>query len=947
MSLTPPLLTERDVQAALARVHRGSHRSLDTVLFARADDTLDERLVLIGEGAICQTFRLRVVTCELALREALDGADRDGLPVVVLTSHGTRLPLDLQAMVARGAIQFVQDEQRVRSRFGDEQLSIASDLVNSPLYRALVHDSGSRFQPVRGRLLTLRHAWLAWLEVHAGLPMSVQMSADQLLAHALSGPPPAKLQRALDSIEGLAAALEQWLAVESGPITQAAWRAWRDGVAREFAALGVVVASVDKPPTATGDEVLASWLGGRLEDLGLGALFAVAMEAAHWSNWRATTRGLLRRLPPDVTDRVLAEADQMLGSLGAAGVRKRVIDNEWLQTAWQETVAAMADALGRLRRRGQPQDWRVAREVFERLKRHRNATNAARGAACFDAARYALRLLGWLQSDAAQLPQSKSAQQQLAELAQRYISDGAWADQLRRRLRLLDGGALADEIQQVLDAADSQADAWNEAFVTGLAAWQRRRRPSGGVLPIERVLSAIAAPFLDEAPHRKLVVVVLDGLSWPKASELLPTLGLAQWGLASWQAKGAAAGWNVPPVLAALPTATEFSRAALFRGDLVPAHSLEPTSRDADRFANHAEMRRFVDRQAGPTLLLGRSAVDSSGQPTRELRALLESGDRVVATVLNVADDQLHGSGKLRARYGLDDIHGLRSLLEICAQAGRALLLCADHGHVLGQRLRTRSDLPHGGAKSRWRSVQDVATAADGELVLTPKEAVWVPADATGVALLYRETDCHHGNVGEGTHGGAGIAEVVAPVVLLSSEDLVNHNGERDDRLQPVETARPSWWEFDRTGQPAPRKGRKKRSLSTTAELPLAQSEAVAVDPTALTSKQGAALSVDMVLEDSQARALAAIGPLLPERKRQTALALLRAALVEGGTVSAARAAHACGIIQHRVAGLVALISERVNVDGYTVVRHDAAQQTVTVDPALLEQLFDPRNDRG
>ena len=72
---------------------------------------------------------------------------------------------------------------------------------------------------------------------------------------------------------------------------------------------------------------------------------------------------------------------------------------------------------------------------------------------------------------------------------------------------------------------------------------------------------------------------------------------------------------------------------------------------------------------------------------------------------------------------------------------------------------------------------------------------VWAPRGADGVVLLTDDTRRYGGGHGAGEHGGAALAEVVAPCLLIGHED---NEAIDEDPAQSVSPApMPSWWHFN------------------------------------------------------------------------------------------------------------------------------------------------------
>src|SRR5262249_7048488 len=110
--------------------------------------------------------------------------------------------------------------------------------------------------------------------------------------------------------------------------------------------------------------------------------------------------------------------------------------------------------------------------------------------------------------------------------------------------------------------ADDRRASFSRAFAMALADWTRSGSDPGEVLRVEDVAAQAAAPVLGE--RLPVLLIVLDGLSWPVARELLADLRRLHWAEAILPGRGG----PPPPVVAAIPSVTELSRTSLLAGFL-------------------------------------------------------------------------------------------------------------------------------------------------------------------------------------------------------------------------------------------------------------------------------------------------------------------------------------------------------------------------------------------
>src|SRR5690606_37811378 len=111
-------------------------------------------------------------------------------------------------------------------------------------------------------------------------------------------------------------------------------------------------------------------------------------------------------------------------------------------------------------------------------------------------------------------------------------------------------------------------------------------------------------------PARKLLVLLLDGMAWAQATEILMDLGARvhdAWAPLAWHmsAAGRIGSGPYPAVIANFPTVTEVSRSAFFAGEAMPGHKVRPsTADDPKRWRAHKELVKLPGDGDAPKLLL-------------------------------------------------------------------------------------------------------------------------------------------------------------------------------------------------------------------------------------------------------------------------------------------------------------------------------------------------------
>ena len=493
-------------------------------------------------------------------------------------------------------------------------------------------------------------------------------------------------------------------------------------------------------------------------------------------------------------------------------------------------------------------------------------------------------------------------------------------------------------MQAVVGAADDARVDLDRRFARALASWVRASRPSSQIVPIDDAVRRIAVRFLEEEPSRNLLVLLMDGMAWAQAVELLQSLGgrTVPWGPLAWHGstKGKIGQGIYPAVLANLPTVTDVSRAAFFGGKVLGPGATWSTAKDVARWEENKDVGKLVPNNELPKLLLRAEGHTAGGTATPEALSLVgDKSRRVVAIVINAIDASLHGDAQQRHEWTVQSIRSLPDLLEKARVAGRAVMLASDHGHVPADRLRNCGMYEKGGA--RWRPWLDAGeTLSEHETGFTGA-GVWAPRGAHGVVLLNDDTSRYGGAAHAGEHGGATLAEVVAPCLLVGCEELGGVvQADRGLDVRPAHA--PSWWHLvvqlaarvEADAPPLPAPAKPKRTISTK-QLQLLPTVAAPAPPPAPPRESAFARSSVLV----------ALGK--PDAERVQIVAAVEFLLARHGVASDDAFAAALRVPPWRVGGFVAKLQEALNVDGYQVLRYDAQFKTIHLDAQKLAQQFE------
>lgn len=518
-------------------------------------------------------------------------------------------------------------------------------------------------------------------------------------------------------------------------------------------------------------------------------------------------------------------------------------------------------------------------------------------------AQMAARLARWL---AAPAPAGAG----LSDAMAAYATDGAWAE--RALGDIWDGEtevdlaaayrALAHAVQSVRRREDAAAS----ASVTGALEL------SGAVAPVEDLLSKLVVPLSAE---QLVLLIVLDGMSVPTAIELAAELDSAGWTeLVSEGTKQRGL------ALAALPTVTTYSRTSLLAGELLAGNQQTEKSRFAAATGGTVFHKDDLRSEAGFAL------------PPAVTEAIADRKSRIVGAVLNTIDDALTGADVDALRWSLRDVAKLEALLDAAAAAGRVVILTSDHGHIVERGTALRNMLEN---SARWRLPDTAPVQPDEVLVTGPR--VLSPG---GSAVLAVSDGIRYAGKKPGYHGGASLAELSIPIVVLRPRGAPDPHGWVE--APPQE---PTWWnEATRIAVPSTTPAPSARVTNQKAPKKVDASAVTLFDaePADLVASvtPGAAVGLAQSLVASETyiarRGLAGRHPV----DEATVVTVIGALEAGGGRAHRDTLAAAAGIAATTFGGLLAALRRVLNVDGYAVIEFDADGATVLLDLALLREQF-------
>lgn len=887
------------------------------------------------------TYRVEPVRCELELRERF--AELSEAPQVAwLVPFQGHVPHDLRHRFAKdGTVRNVGALSRIRRLF--EVQTVEPGLDTGPLARWLLQSElpHSERLAVRAQRLTAAAMWSAWFASETALVGLSDLSVGQwLLRMAEHGGGPHFYGRLRESVLGerVLAAFEQHVERTLGRVGVIALRAWGSGRGPQLLQTAIVASAL-----LDGGDRAQMWLTLKLEALGVhepetvpllrDAAEQALLELARVDGGRAQLAALLRA-SEDLVDK--------------ADVRDALVTHTWLPLGYRARLDQLGARLEEALASPSNERFQRAVEAETALAQHHHYADLGKDDA--DRARMAVRLLGFVlqaQSWKSDLPASDlEAMQRLAEW---YRQEGGYVDLARQSLRTGQDTAFGRGVRKVLSEADALRRALDRRFAKGLAQWLVSGASPGRVQPIEHALGAMLKAVLAGQPARRALVLLMDGMGWAECIALLRSAAESADAFAPLQmnrafTKAATIPEGSPhglPTLASLPTITKVSRSAFFEGRL-PVSGREPSSADdSARFARHPIVTEL--NQGRPArLLLRAESHEADGELSSQARVLIgDTNERVIALVVNAIDASLKSDTQQVHQWTLGAVRSLAAIFDEARRAGRVVLFASDHGHVRGGDTQ-KSALPEravvGGERWRGAAAEEAHGVLRDDLPGAPLtlagKAVWTPPGAQGLTVLTDERGRHTNQPHAGEHGGATLAEVVAPCLWLGPvADLL------DTGLSTEALAVPDWWLLR---PPFPATVHPRGSEPPT--LP-------GVDMGVRAGKGGAPTRSRRPSQPAlQPFALALSESAL--FKARAANPKLRASVVKAvsfmhereGLVSLQDLADAVGEPFYRIAGFISQLQRVLNVDGEPILVRHAESTQVRLNLAALREQFEVRS---
>jgi hypothetical protein len=938
-----PSLTRAAIAQAITKMSRHGRTFL-----AIYGDGEAGTVQLEGKG----TVKVVPVRSELELREKLPPLGEHPYRAYLVPFHGN-LPDDIGGrFIGNGKIERIGRMQQLASLTGtsDADPEASETKLAGYLMRS---DNPTTMYPVQGQKASRSALFTAWLATDWKVPVDGGLALDTFLGWAASDARGPAFVAAMGdaAASGVEAELVQFLRGDDvlGALGAVVLRAWMRGRAADLLAFAAIAEVVDK----SDESGPGHWLRQKLRQIAeipegaepkriVAQLAELARPVFSW----------LKRRDDGLVRRVLEQAEQLVDE---PDIAKSLVASHRLPRAWTLRLEALSDALCAVVSLRTRDTLELARNAFKDLEHHEYFVQEEKSA-LVRRSEFALRLAAWLVArpdKAISVPAHSYGA--VEALGAWYVAEGGYVDWARRMVRGLAGTPVAAGAKALVEAADAERTMMDRRFSEGLSHWIHAGRPSKNVLPIDKALERVAARFVEQRKDSSLLILLMDGMAWAQAVELLPSLaeGGRLWGPVAWSEspQNRIGEGRYPVMLGALPTVTEISRSAFFAGKLMNNGTSLNTAKDPEHFGANRHMAAFLESHLRPKLLLRGEGHTKDGALTEEALTMIKASreQRVAAIVINAIDASLKGDSQQEHRWNIDSIRSLPQIFDAAREAGRHVLLVADHGHVPADRLKSIGPGNGGGARyRRWTGDSDVLALGERKF---SGEGVYLPKGDSAVVLLEDDGTRYGGAPHAGEHGGSAMAEVIAPCVLLGWD---NNAGlpPQDKDLDVRGFYVPEWWSGSLPAERAQEVDRAARTPRRT------KASAVENQPSLFAPEQGEQPTRSPSTpspSQRSTRALAKPAELLPAlfgskmlQARAPLLELKNSVVVAvhfllsrpGGVPAAVFATH-MNVPTFRVQGLVSKLQEVLNLDGYEILKLERAHQTIFLDTTKLEQQFE------
>lgn len=888
------LLTESQIKAQVGAIRKKAKSATAFALRTDTPWTGAPRLIIDG-----QPHRVTYCRSDLELREQLRAAAQEKEALVALCAFSTSaLGDDVKARLAKHSVHPPDAKEILMSLF--QATGIDARILKTPgLTQALIdHAPPEGYPPVAGGVLDLQSAWIELIERNVG-SREVATSMGRLMEATLDAETRQRIEQMPTEMRR---ELFGWMALNVDP--SAGWmiNVIAAGRTVDLLPLGLFLDLVFDP-NATATSVtdarvrLESWFAGHAIDTTVARSWAAAARVVIQSRFQQF----------GVSPALSSMLSRFDGLLQEFKVSELAVRSDFSPSGFELRIRAFAQVLAQFARGGASRDAKKLITAIDHLKSHLLAESNQRR---IERCEMAARLACWL-TDGARLATGTSFDEMIAG----YERWGGFVDWARTIVREGDADAsLNKAFDAILASAASVCDEFEASFAMKLAEWTTYgSKPSETALPIENALETLVGPIAAQTP---VLLLVMDGMSVAVFRELIGDL--VQRG--KWLECRPASVAVPPALLATVPSVTEISRRALFRGKLQP----ESTPTEQSAFNGHDRLFSLSGGQARPVLLLkgGLQNAGEAGLSAEVKQAVANTKCRIVAAVLNAVDDHLSGSDQIAPRWDLDFIRPLSELLRLSVEAGRVIVFTSDHGHVLEHGTSLKSGMTAGGDRYR----EGGGPPVNGEIKISGSRVLQALGRSEITAAW--SGGLRYASKKRGYHGGVSPQEMIIPLTVLRHLNSSPPEGWSDISPSPF---RPEWWRLSgEAAAVAATRAEVEKTSKATAGLELFTHAAASTSATRWIDEL---LDGEVYREQCKQAVRGA-----PER--QLVSSFLEVLSARGGSIPREALAERLGLPLLRLNGLIPNLARVFNVDGYDVVAMDSASGTVSLNIALLKKQF-------
>ena len=859
-----------------------------------------ERLRMDGTEAYCITQCDSPLQMRLALQEQVPESTTK---VLITSLSDQELGDDVLVRLAKRRLIPIDSWQIIKSLFQarsvDPRVSQHPWMAEKLLELAASDD----YPPVPGGFLDAETVWPILLSRQLGLTAE-RPDLQAILKWSIDPDNVSRLRAASDAFR---AAVQEWLVQLAGPAAAAVLSCVMASERPDALPVGLASGVVYAKQAAGKLERSL----GRIEERFLGGKAPDELLIARW-HAAATEVVRLQLTDPRMKRIQLQRADEILRDVQAEAFAYL---SDTSPLGFDQRLARYGVMLSDQLQSGAAPSFVPLSEHYESVVRHDAARGEPRRLQRLEMAN---RLMRWL----AQPIESRDKESRsFTEAAQKHLAEGGFVDWARYTLRSGDPvRELSEAYARLWDRVSAIREGQSRRFAELLRDWTAAGSSGKDLIPVERFLDEIIVPLAGTTP---VLLVVIDGMSVAVSRELISDVVRQDWVPLCEEGRS----FN-RPVIATIPSVTEASRTSLLCGQLRTGMA----SDEASGFAGHAGLLS-QSKSAHPPVLFHKVSLQDEEDTSLAASVRKEIGStqrRVVGVVINAVDDHLLKGQQLDIRWTRDEIKAFSSLLHEARQAGRAVVIVSDHGHIL----ENRTEVGLCEASERWRPA--VGQPENNELLVKGSRVLL--AESGQLIAPWSERVRYSKGVRNGYHGGLTPQEMVIPLtVLMSTHTAPAGWSESSPDI-------PDWWEqqpaaFSEpavTGQVKPIKQKDTGFLfpldDEEDKTPKAESAAAIQKPD---SRWIPSLLASPILEDQKKLAGRAVPP-------NEAMTRVLATLYQcGGKMTSTALSRALNIPPFRLRGMLAVLQRILNIDGFAVLSRDDASDTVQLDRGLLIKQFD------